>query len=63
MIGEPDIEIIKDGKFYSVQILGFDYYNPNKAQIESKGIEGIALWMLDTNYDDRSLCPDQFSFL
>ena len=62
LIGEPDIEIIKDGKFYSVQILGFDYYNPNKAQIESKGIEGIALWMLDTNYDDRSLCPDQFFF-
>ena len=62
LIGEPDIEIIKDGKFYSVKILGFDYYNPNKAQIESKGIEGIALWMLDTNYDDRSLCPDQFFF-
>ncbi len=62
LIGQPDIEIKKEGKQYKVEIRGFDYYNPSKGQVESKGIDGIALWMLDTNYDERSVCPDQFFF-
>jgi len=62
LIGQPDIEINQDGNRYTVEIKGFDYYNPSKGQIESKGIDGIALWMLDTNYDERSVCPDQFFF-
>ena len=62
LIGEPDINVEKrDSKFF-IQILGFDYYNPSKGQIESKGIESIALWMIDTNYNERSVCPDQFFF-
>ena len=62
LIGQPDIEIKKEGKQYKVEIRGFDYYNPLEGQIESKGIDGIALWMIDTNYDERSVCPDQFFF-
>lgn len=62
LIGQPDVEINKEGKQYKVEIRGFDYYNPSKGQIESKGIDGIALWMIDTNYDERSVCPDQFFF-
>ena len=62
LIGQPDIEIKQEGKQYKVEIKGFDYYNPSKGQIESKGIDGIALWMIDTNYDERSVCPDQFFF-
>jgi adenine-specific DNA-methyltransferase len=62
LIGQPDIEIKKEGKQYKVEIRGFDYYNPSKGQVESKGIDGIALWMIDTNYDERSVCPDQFFF-
>jgi adenine-specific DNA-methyltransferase len=62
LIGQPDIEIEKEEKQYKVAIRGFDYYNPSKGQIESKGIDGIALWMIDTNYDERSVCPDQFFF-
>jgi len=62
LIGQPDIEINKEGKQYNVEIKGFDYYNPSKGQVESKGIDGIALWMIDTNYDERSVCPDQFFF-
>ena len=62
LIGQPDIDILKEGNQYKVEIRGFDYYNPSKGQIESKGIDGIALWMIDTNYDERSVCPDQFFF-
>lgn len=62
LIGQPDIEIQREGKQYKVEIKGFDYYNPNKGEIESRGIDGVALWMIDTNYDERSVCPDQFFF-
>jgi len=63
LIGQPDIEIKKNKQTYTIKINGFDYYNPIfKGEIISRGSENIALWMLDTNYDDRSICPDQFFF-
>ena len=34
----------------------------SKGEIISRGSSNIALWMLDTNYDERSICPDQFFF-
>ena len=41
---------------------GFDYYNPLTGEIESKGTKHIAMWFLDTDYDERSLYPDQIFF-
>ncbi|MGB9693059.1 MAG: hypothetical protein ACPL7D_12930, partial [Candidatus Sumerlaeaceae bacterium] len=48
--------------YSQVTILGFDYYNTKTGQIESGGKERIALWMLDTDYDGRSLYPRQVFF-
>ena len=63
LIGQPDIEIIKKNTYYTVKVNGFDYYNPlSKGEIISRGSSNIALWMLDTNYNERSICPDQFFF-
>ena len=63
LIGQPDIEVKKDKDTYVVSVNGFDYYNPlSKGEIISRGSSNIALWMLDTNYDERSICPDQFFF-
>ena len=42
--------------------MGFDYYNTKTGIIESGGNEKIALWMLDTDYDGRSLFPRQVFF-
>ncbi|MFH1771326.1 MAG: DNA methyltransferase [Candidatus Omnitrophota bacterium] len=63
LIGQPDVEIskVKDGK-YKVKVHGFDYYNPISGEIESKGTKNIAMWFLDTDYDERSLYPDQVFF-
>jgi len=60
LIGQPDIELIKvgDGKV-KVTVNGFDYYNPKNGEVESGGKEKIAMWMLDHNYDGRSLLPSQ----
>jgi adenine-specific DNA-methyltransferase len=67
LIGQPEVEIkeIKKGENkgkYQVEVLGFDYYNPKTGNVESGGKHQIAMWMLDTNYDGRSLFPSQVFF-
>lgn len=67
LIGQPDLELkeIKQGEHkgkYQVEVSGFDYYNPKTGAIESGGVERIAVWMLDTDYDKRSLFPRQVFF-
>ena len=52
----------KDKGKYQVEVLGFDYYNPKTGNVDSGGKRNIAMWLLDTNYDDRSLFPSQVFF-
>lgn len=63
LIGQPDVEVVKqkDGKF-KVKLNGFDYYDPVTGEIISKGTKHIAMWFLDTDYDERSLYPSQVFF-
>ncbi|GAB4371080.1 MAG: site-specific DNA-methyltransferase [Calditrichia bacterium] len=63
LIGQPDVAVrqTEDGK-YVVEVHGFDYYNTKTGQVESGGADKIALWMLDTDYDGRSLYPRQVFF-
>ena len=51
-----------DKQQYVVEVLGFDYYNPKTGTVESGGKGDIAMWMLDTDYDGRSLFPSQVFF-
>ena len=52
----------QNDKQYVVEVLGFDYYNPKTGTVESGGKGDIAMWMLDTDYDGRSLFPSQVFF-
>ena len=63
LIGSPDVECKKqkDGK-YIVTVNGFDYYNTKTDEIESGDASKIAMWVLDTDYDDRSVYPQQVFF-
>ena len=67
LIGQPDIAIERmaegadRGKFRA-SVRGFDYYNTRTGDVESGGPERIALWMLDPDYDGRSLLPCQAFF-
>ncbi|GJQ22680.1 MAG: hypothetical protein HBSAPP01_04700 [Candidatus Brocadia sapporoensis] len=45
-----------------VEVHGFDYYNPKTGTVESGGKGDIAMWMLDPDYDGRSLFPAQVFF-
>jgi adenine-specific DNA-methyltransferase len=62
LIGQPDVEVIKDGGAYKVKVNGFDYYNPISGEVESESSRKIAMWMIDTDYDERSLLPEQVFF-
>jgi adenine-specific DNA-methyltransferase len=63
LMGQPDVEVRerKDG-LYEVEVHGFDYFDTAKGDLVSGGKSKIALWLLDTDYDERSLFPHQVFF-
>ncbi len=67
LIGQPDVQIERitnggDKGKLRVSVQGFDYYNTKTGGVESGGADKIAVWMLDTDYDGRSLYPRQVFF-
>ncbi len=63
LMGQPEIEVrtTKDGK-HVVEVHGFDYFDTVKGELVSGGKSKIAMWSLDTDYDERSLFPRQVFF-
>ncbi len=64
LMGQPDVEKRRrpDG-LWEVEVHGFDYFDTVKGELVSGGKGKIALWLLDTDYDERSLYPRQVFFL
>ncbi len=67
LIGQPDVDVRKiakgdDAGKYQVEVRGFDYYNTRTGTIESGDTTKIAMWLLDTDYDGRSVYPRQVFF-
>ncbi len=78
LIGQPDVRLERiapspqpsptgrgskgEGVQWRVSVEGFDYYNTRTGGIESGGAGQIAIWLLDTDYDGRSLYPRQVFF-
>ncbi|MFA4915509.1 MAG: site-specific DNA-methyltransferase [Syntrophales bacterium] len=67
LIGQPDVRLERIAKGeekgkWRVSVEGFDYYNTRTGAIESGGAHQIAIWLLDTDYDGRSLYPRQVFF-
>ena len=63
LMGQPDVDLRKrkDGT-YEIEVNGFDYFDTAKGELVSGGKSRIAMWSLDTDYDDRSLFPRQVFF-
>jgi adenine-specific DNA-methyltransferase len=63
LMGQPDVELktLPDGR-YQVEVHGFDYFDTTKGELVSGGKKKVALWLLDTDYDERSLYPRQVFF-
>ncbi len=64
LVGRPDVEVrsVKSSDHYIAEVRGFDYYDTRSGTIESGGAAKIAMWLLDTDYDGRSLYPRQVFF-
>lgn len=64
IFGEPDIEVTenKDGQL-QVTINGIDVFDPHKGEVRSDNTDGIACWMIDTNYNGESFFVRHAYFL
>jgi adenine-specific DNA-methyltransferase len=67
LVGRPDVDLrlIAKGDYkgkWEVEVKGFDYYNTRTGSIDSGDISKIAMWLLDADYDGRSLYPRQVFF-
>ena len=69
IFGEPDIEIQEahsdgqDRELIQVKINGVDVFHPQSGQVDSSGPEGIAIWFIDTDYNEESFFIRQAYFL
>ena len=72
LVGRPDVDVRPaprsagvppaSSSLYVAEVRGFDYYDTRTGTIESGGAAKIAMWLLDTDYDGRSLYPRQVFF-
>jgi adenine-specific DNA-methyltransferase len=67
LVGRPDVDLRQIAKGdhkgkWEIEVKGFDYYNTRTGTIDSGDTSKIAMWLLDTDYDGRSLYPRQVFF-
>jgi adenine-specific DNA-methyltransferase len=66
LVGRPDVVLRRarseDKSKWEIEVQGFDYYNTRTGTIESGNTSKIAMWLLDPDYDGRSLYPRQVFF-
>jgi adenine-specific DNA-methyltransferase len=54
VFGEPDIDLKEVGDHFVVTINGVDVYDPTTGEVRSNDTGQIALWMIDTDYNDEA---------
>ncbi|WP_255564672.1 DNA methyltransferase [Candidatus Mycobacterium methanotrophicum] len=54
VFGAPDIEVDETADGYVVNLKGIDVYDPTTGVVRSDDTGQIALWMIDTNYNEES---------
>ena len=64
VFGEPDVDLIEtaDGEL-QVKVNGVDVFDPATGEIRSDGVNGIAAWFIDTDYDEESFFVRHAYFL
>ncbi len=64
IFGEPDIEIADAGEGrIKVQVKGVDVFRPQEGKVSSDTTDTIALWMIDTDYNEESFFVRHAYFL
>ena len=54
VFGEPDISIRIEGDDVVVEVKGVDVYDPTTGEVRSNSTGEVALWMIDTDYNEES---------
>ena len=54
VFGEPDIAWDETEDGIVVDLRGVDVYDPTTGEVRSNGTDQVALWMIDTDYDEES---------
>jgi len=64
IFGEPDIDILPaaNGQL-KVKVNGVDVFDPSTGEVRSDDAEGIAVWFVDTDYNEESFFVRQAYFL
>ena len=64
IFGEPDIDVLdaEDGQI-RVRVNGVDVFHPSSGEVRSDGADGIACWVIDTDYNEESFFVRQAYFL
>jgi adenine-specific DNA-methyltransferase len=62
VFGEPDIELRKTTDGLIVDLKGVDVYDPTTGVVRSNSTKQIALWMIDTDYNEESFFVRQCYF-
>jgi adenine-specific DNA-methyltransferase len=64
IFGEPDVKIEDAGdNMIRVKVFGVDVFKPQTGEVVAEGTDGIALWMLDTDYNEESFFVRHAYFL
>lgn len=62
LLGQPDVCVSDvDGKKV-VEVIGYDYFDVKTGKIDAGGKSKIVMWLLDPDYDSKSICPQQMFF-
>jgi len=64
IFGEPDITVLpqKDGRI-RVKVNGVDVFDPSSGEVRSDSTDGIACWLIDTDYNEESFFVRHAYFL
>lgn len=62
VFGEPDVRLHRSGADFTVELHGMDVYDPATGEVTSSGIDAVAAWFLDSDYDRRSFLISQAFF-
>ena len=64
IFGEPDIDILTGANGHiAVKVNGVDVFHPNTGEVRSDGADGIACWLIDTDYNEESFFVRHAYFL
>ncbi len=60
--GEPDVDILREGNDFRVQLNGVDVYVPKLNTVRSGEVDDIDCWMVDTDYNEQCFVARQVFF-